>query len=82
MKNLKKITIGKKVQQIGKGAFMRNKKLKKVVIRSKKVKEIKKKAFYQINKNIKFLIPRSRMNKYQKLIQQSNVGNKFKIIHL
>lgn len=70
-RNLKKVTVGKKVEIIGNKSFSGCKKLKRVIIRSRKLKKIGKGAFSGIGKDVKFKIPKGVSKVYGKMIQKA-----------
>lgn len=73
-KAIKQITIGKNVVSIGKKAFMGDKKLTKIIVKSKVLKSVGKKALKGINKKAVIKVPKSKYKKYKKLF-----GKKVKI---
>ena len=70
-KKLKKVTIGKYVTTIGKNAFYGDKKLKKIVIKTKKLKKVGKNALKGISKTAQIQVPKSKRSKYKKLFKKS-----------
>lgn len=78
-KKITKVTIGKNVKTIGKMSFYKCKKLKQVVIRSTKITKIGQKAFYGNAKTLKVKVPKSKLNKYKKLLKKSKVSSKLKV---
>lgn len=77
-KSLKTVVIGKNIKQIGKKAFYKCKKLKKVIIRTKKLtkKTIGSKAFAGIHPNAVFQVPKSKRTQYQKILSLKSNGKK------
>lgn len=71
MKFLKKATLGTGIKSIGKRAFWKDRKLSKVVIKSKKISKIGKKAFVRISKKATFRIPKSKKKAYQRMLKKS-----------
>ena len=81
-KKIQKITIGKNIKKIGKGAFKNCKKLKKIVIKSKKLvsKNIGKNAFKGIPKNAVIKVPKGKVKAYKKfIIKKGGAGKKVKV---
>ncbi|MBQ7067217.1 MAG: Ig-like domain-containing protein [Lachnospiraceae bacterium] len=70
-KKLTKVTIGKNVKTIGKNAFYKSAKLKKIVIKSKILKKVGKNALKGINKKAIIQVPKSKKTKYKKLFKKS-----------
>ncbi|MCR5625599.1 MAG: leucine-rich repeat protein, partial [Lachnospiraceae bacterium] len=73
---LKKVVIGKKIKVIGKAAFLKDKNVKKFVIKAKKLKKIKKKAFAKLNKKVKIKVPKKLKKKYTKLLKKAGLNTK------
>lgn len=78
-KKLKKVTIGKNVQTIGKKAFYNANKLKKIVVKSKKLKSVGKKAFKGIHKNAVIKVPSKKLKAYKKLFKKKGQKSTVKI---
>ena len=80
-KKIKSVVIGKNVKKIGKQAFYKCKKLKKITIKSKKLKKksIGANAFKGINKKAKFKVPKKKLKLYKKLIKKAKAPKKCKI---
>ena len=81
-KKIQKITIGKNIKKIGKGAFKNCKKLKKIIIKSKKLvsKNIGKNAFKGIPKNAVIKVPKGKVKAYKKfIIKKGGAGKKVKV---
>ncbi len=81
-KKIQKITIGKNIKKIGKGAFKNCKKLKKIIIKSKKLvsKNIGKNAFKGIPKNAVIKVPKGKVKAYKKfIIKKGGAGKKIKV---
>ena len=78
-KKLKKITIGKYVERIGSSAFLGDKNLRKIVIKSKKLRAVGKKAWKGIYKKAVIKVPKSRMKKYRKIFKNKGQGRYVKI---
>ena len=77
-KNITQVKIGKNVTHIGKNAFYGCKKLKTVNIKANKLKKIGGKAFKGINAKPTFKLPKSKLNKYEKLIKKAGAPKKAK----
>ena len=75
-KKLGKITIGKNVTQIGKKSFNGCKNLKTVVIKTKNLKKIGSGAFKGINSKATFKVPKTRYEKYSKMIFKAGAPKK------
>ena len=71
-RKLKKATIGKYVTTIGNNAFYGDKKLKKIVVKTKVLKKVGKNAIKGIDKRAQIKVPKSRRSKYKKLFKKSN----------
>ena len=67
-KTLESITIPKNVKEIKDNAFMNATKLKTVIIKSKKLKTVCTGAFENVNKNVVFKVPKSKLKQYKALI--------------
>jgi len=78
-KKLKKVTIGKNVQKIGKKAFYNASKLKKIVVKSKKLKSVGKNAFKGIHKNAVIKVPSKKLKAYKKLFKKKGQKSTVKI---
>lgn len=80
-KKIKSVVIGKNVKKIGKQAFYKCKKLKKITIKSKKLKKksIGANAFKGIYKKAKFKVPVKKLKLYKKLIKKAKAPKKCKI---
>lgn len=81
-KKIKKITIGKNIKKIGKGAFKNCKNLKKIVIKSKKLvsKNIGKNIFKGISKNAVIKVPKGKVKAYKKfIIKKGGAGKNIKV---
>lgn len=78
-KKITKVTIGKNVKAIGKMSFYKCKKLKQVVVRSSKITKIGQKAFYGNAKRLKVKVPKSKLDKYKKLLKKSKVSSKLTV---
>lgn len=80
-KNKKKITsvkIGKNVTKIGKKAFYKCKKLKKVVIKSVKLKKIGKKAYAKTSKKLVIKVASKKKKTYFKKLKKAGFKGKIK----
>ena len=64
-KKLKSVVIGANVKRIEKYAFMNDKNLKKITIKSKYLKTIQKKAFTNIYSRAEFKVPSKKLNNYK-----------------
>lgn len=80
-KKIKSVVIGKNVKKIGKQAFYKCKKLKKITIKSKKLKKksIGANVFKGIYKKAKFKVPVKKIKLYKKLIKKAKAPKKCKI---
>ena len=81
-KKLKKITIGKDIEKIGKNAFYGCKNLKKIIIKTTKLtqKSVGKNAFAKINAKAKIKVPKKKLEAYKKILKARGVkGKKQKI---
>ena len=67
-KALKKITIPKNVEEIRYNAFMSDTNLKTVIINSKKLKAVRTDAFKNVNKDVVFKVPKSKLEQHKALI--------------
>ena len=65
---LKKITIPKNVEEIRYNAFRNDTKLKAVIIKSKMLKAVCTDAFKNVNKDVVFKVPKSKLEQYKALI--------------
>ena len=65
------ITIGKNITKIGKQAFSGDKAVKKITILSKNVKSIGAKAFANIPKSAKLIVPAGKKSAYKKLAKSA-----------
>lgn len=78
---LKKLTIGKNVEKIGKKAFSNCKKLKSIIIQTKKLtkKKVGTKAFEKIAKKACIQVPKKQKKAYKKLLYAKGVTKKMVI---
>ena len=76
---LTKVTIGKGVKKIGSKAFNNSKKLKSIVIKSTKITTVGKNAFRGIHGKARIRVPRSRVNRYNKLFKGKGQKSTVKI---
>jgi hypothetical protein len=67
-KKLTSVDAGSKLQYIAEAAFEDCVKLKRITLMSKSIKKIEEDAFDGINKNAVFIVPSSKLTKYQKLL--------------
>ena len=70
-KNLREVTIGANVKTIGKSAFEKCGKLKKITIQSKVLKSVGKKAVKGVNKKCKIKVPKKNKAAYKKLFKKT-----------
>ena len=79
-KSLKKITIGKNIDEIGDGAFGNCKSLKKIIIKSTKLTKnsFGKNTFKGINKKATFKCPKKQFKNYKKCIKKSGAPKSVK----
>ena len=68
-KKLTSVTIGKYVQKIGKQAFYKSAKLKKVTVKSTALKSVGSKAFLGIAKKAEIKVPKAKKSTYKKLLK-------------
>lgn len=66
--SLKKIIIPKNVEEIRYNAFKDDEELKTVIIESQKLKAVRTDAFKNVNKNVVFKVPKSKLEQYKALI--------------
>ena len=78
-RNLKKITVGKNITNVGKNAFKGCIKLKTITIKSKNIKKIGTGAFVGINKKAVIKVPKKSLGKYKKLLKSAKLSNKVKV---
>ena len=78
-RNLKKITVGKSITNVGKNAFKGCIKLKTITIKSKDIKKIGTGAFAGINKKAVIKVPKKSLGKYKKLLKNAKLSNKVKV---
>lgn len=71
MKFLKKAVLGAGLKSIGKQAFWKDRRLSRIVVKSKKISQIGKRAFVRIPKKATFQIPRSKKKAYQRMLKKS-----------
>lgn len=62
------VTIGANIKIVGRQAFYQNKKLKKIIFKTKKLEKIGEKAFIGIDNNARIIVPKSCKKKYVKLL--------------
>lgn len=81
-KKLKSVVIGKNIKTIGKQAFFKCTKLKKVTFKGTAVKKIGAKAFAKTNKKMTVTVPKKlkkkALNSYKKLLKKAGVSKKAK----
>lgn len=70
-KNLRSVTFGENVKEIGSYAFYGDKKLFTINFGTRKLKKVGKKAFGNINKHPRALVPEKKLLKYQILIKKA-----------
>lgn len=73
-KKLSNVVIGKNVTTIGKSAFAKCKKLKKVEIKSSSLKTIGKKAFSKNSRNLVVKVPKAQYKVYKKLFKKAGMS--------
>ncbi|MBO5302698.1 MAG: leucine-rich repeat protein [Lachnospiraceae bacterium] len=73
------VVIGKNVEQIGKEAFRKASKLKKITIKSTKLKSVGKNTFKGINSKATIKVPKKKLAAYKKLLKGKGQGKKVKI---
>lgn len=81
-RKIKKVTMGKNIKSIGKEAFRKCTKLGQVTIRSVKLSRVGNKAFYGTAKKLKIKAPKAKMKAYKKMLEQSKVSSKLKVVKL
>lgn len=69
MKKLKTVTIGKNIVRIGKKAFYKDRKLKKITVKGKRLKHIGRNALKGVGKKLKIYVPKLKQKKYGKLFR-------------
>ncbi|HAV90546.1 leucine-rich repeat protein [uncultured Eubacterium sp.] len=74
LKKQKKVTIGKNVRSIGAKAFYADKKLTKIIIKSKKLKNVGKNAIKKTSKKLVITVPKKNKKSYAKKFRKA--GNK------
>lgn len=73
-KKITKVVIGKNITKIGKNAFYKCTKLKKITIKSKKLKSIGKNAFKKAGtKSLKIVFPKGKKKAYKKLLKKGSL---------
>ncbi len=75
---LKTVTVGKYVQEIGKKAWNKCKKLRKIALKTSMLKKAEKKAFGTISKKVAVEMPAKKAAKYQKLFKRAGYSIKGK----
>ncbi|MCR5666170.1 MAG: leucine-rich repeat protein [Eubacterium sp.] len=80
-KKLKKVTIGANVKSIGKKAFYGDKKLSKIIIKTKSLTKssIGKKAFTKTAKKAKVYVPSKKLKIYKKYLKSAGLNKKAKV---
>ena len=83
-KKLKKVIVGINIQNIATGAFKGCSNLKKIVVNTKKLKMTKvgDNAFKGINSKATIKVPKSKVNKYKKIVMAKGAGNNVKVVKL
>jgi len=76
---LKKVTIGKNIEKIGKKAFYNCKNLKRVKIKSGLLKSVGKKAFTGTNKKLVIKVPSRKLKAYRKLLANKGMKKTAKV---
>lgn len=69
--NLKSVTIGKNVKEIGENVFRKCTKLKKITIYSKKLNKVGKNCIKGTEKTLKIYTPKAKLKKYSQLFQKN-----------
>ncbi|WP_026492996.1 MULTISPECIES: leucine-rich repeat protein [unclassified Butyrivibrio] len=78
-KNLKEITIGENVEEIGAGAFSGCKNLSKIKVKSRHLRKLHKNSFAKTSKDMQVWVRyKDKLTKYKKLISRSGVSSKTK----
>ena len=57
----------------------RNKRLRKIILRSEKIKTIQKRSFSGLSKNVTILVPKSCLKKYSEMLYKSGMSRKNKV---
>lgn len=57
----------------------RNKRLRKIILRSEKIKSIQKRSFSGLSKNVTILVPKSCLEKYSEMLYKSGMSRKNKV---
>lgn len=80
-KKLKKVTIGKNIEKIGKSAFQSCKKLKTIKIKTNKLtaKTVGAKAFKGTARKAKVRVPKKKRKAYKKLLRKKGLSKKAKV---
>lgn len=78
-KNLKTVTIGKNITEIGASAFAGAKKLKTIKIQSTVLNKVGKKAFKGINAKAKIKVPKAKLKAYKKTLKGKGQKSTVKI---
>ena len=79
---LTSVVIGPGVRQIGKNAFLKDKKLKTIEIQSTRLKKAGKNCFKGISKKARIQVPASKLKAYKKLLKKKGQSKKVKIVKL
>ncbi|MBQ9983795.1 MAG: leucine-rich repeat protein [Lachnospiraceae bacterium] len=69
--SLRKITFGKNVKHLGKKVLYNDKKLEQITFQGTKLKSIGKKTFRKVPKQVDIIVPRSKVKKYSRLINNA-----------
>ncbi len=83
-KKLEKVIVGNNIQKIATGAFKGCSNLKKIVVNTKKLKmsKVGDNAFKGINSKATIKVPKSKVNKYKKIVMAKGAGNNVKVVKL
>ncbi len=73
--SINNITIPRNVTKIGNYLFCRDKKIRRVVVKTKKLKKIGKELFFGTKQNITIEVPKKKYKEYKKMFLK-NPGNK------
>lgn len=79
-KKLQKVIIGENVTKIGASAFMGDKNLKNIQIKSKALKSVGKNALKNVHAKCKIKVPKKKLNAYKKKLKKKGQKNSVKIV--
>lgn len=79
-RNLNGVVIGENVTKIGPSAFMGDRKLKNIQIKSKVLKSVGKNALKNVHAKCKIKVPKSKLNSYKKKFKKKGQKSSVKIV--